>query len=261
MEIWKAAVLGMVQGITEFLPVSSSGHLLLFERLLGVNTGGADMFLGIVLHAGTLLSVCAACFSALVRLCREGRRLLLVVLASVPAALVGFLLRDAVDEAFFGGELLWLSFALTALLLFACSARLRRGYAPRLLNAPRALGMGCAQALAVIPGLSRSGTTLAAGVFCGLERGEAAEFSLVMSVPVIAGAVLAECLSLAAGGTGGMTVSWASLAVGTLCAAVFGFFSVKLLLRQTARGSLIPFAVYLLLLSAALLLFRGAFGA
>ena len=105
MEIWKAAVLGMVQGITEFLPVSSSGHLLLFERLLGVNTGGADMFLGIVLHAGTLLSVGAACFPALVRLCREGRRLLLVVLASVPAALVGFLLRDAVDEAFFGGEL------------------------------------------------------------------------------------------------------------------------------------------------------------
>ena len=82
-----------------------------------------------------------------------------------------------------------------------------------------------------------------------------------MSVPVIAGAVLAECLSLAAGGTGGMPVSWASLAVGTLCAAVFGFFSVKLLLRQTARGSLVPFAVYLLLLSAALLLFRGAFGA
>ena len=255
MEIWKAAVLGMVQGITEFLPVSSSGHLLLFERLLGVNTGGADMFLGIVLHAGTLLSVCAACFSALVRLCREGRRLLLVVLASVPAALVGFLLRDAVDEAFFGGELLWLSFALTALLLFACSARLRRGYAPRLLNAPRALGMGCAQALAVIPGLSRSGTTLAAGVFCGMDREKAADFSFLLAIPVVAGAVFLELCKAARDPLLLSASPLPSLAVGTLCAALAGFVSVKWMLHLVKKRALWGFSVYLFCLALCLLLY------
>lgn len=261
LEVWKAAVLGIVQGITEFLPVSSSGHLLLFERLLGAETGGADMFLGIMLHAGTLLAVCAACFPALVRLLRDKKRLLYLVLASVPAALVGFLLRGAVDDAFFGGDLLWAAFALTALLLAVCSARIGRGYAPRLLNAPRALGVGCAQALAVIPGLSRSGTTLAAGVFLGLKREEAAEFSLLMSVPVIAGAVLAEALGLVLGGTQAASVGWGSLAAGTLCAFAFGLVSVKLILRVMARGSLMPFAVYLIVLAAALLGARAVFGA
>ena len=255
MEVWKAAVLGIVQGITEFLPVSSSGHLLLFERLLGAETGGADMFLGIMLHAGTLLAVCAACFPALLRLLRDKKRLLYLVFASVPAALVGFLLRGAVDDAFFGGDLLWAAFALTALLLAVCSARIGRGYAPR------AFGVGCAQALAVIPGLSRSGTTLAAGVFLGLKREEAAEFSLLMSVPVIAGAVLAEALGLVLGGTQAASVGWGSLAAGTLCAFAFGLVSVKLILRVMARGSLMPFAVYLIVLAAALLGARAVFGA
>ena len=258
MEVWKAAVLGAVQGITEFLPVSSSGHLLLFERILGADTGGADMFLGIMLHAGTLVSVCVACFPALLRMLKDGRRLLYLLLASVPAALVGFLLRDAVDAAFFGGRLLWAAFALTALLLAVCSARMRRGYPVKRLNAPRAFGVGWAQALAVIPGLSRSGTTLAAGVFLGLERESAAEFSLLMSVPVIAGAVLAEGVGLVGGG--GMPIGWASLAAGTLCAAAFGLLSVRLLQRVAARGALMPFSVYLIVLAAALLFLRSAFG-
>lgn len=252
MEIWKAAVLGIVQGITEFLPVSSSGHLLLFERLLGVETGGADLFFGIMLHAGTLLAVCVVCFPLLVRQLRAPKGLVRLALASLPAALVGFLLRDAVDAVFFGGEWLWAAFALTALLLFAASVRLRRGYEGRLLNAPRAFGIGCAQALAVIPGLSRSGTTLAVGIFLGVPRAEAAEFSLLMSVPVIAGAVLAEAVG-AAGSAGGLPVSWGSLAVGTLCAAVCGAASAKLLLRTAGSGALLPFAVYLAALSLLLL--------
>ena len=255
MEVWKAAVLGIVQGITEFLPVSSSGHLLLFERLLGAETGGADMFLGIMLHAGTLLAVCAACFPALLRLLRDKKRLLYLVLASVPAALVGFLLRGAVDDAFFGGDLLWAAFALTALLLAVCSARIGRGYAPRLLNAPRAFGVGCAQALAVIPGLSRSGTTLAAGVFLGLKREEAAEFSLLMSVPVIAGAI---CFQFVQGPAAAQGISWQALCAGGLSAALFGALSVRWMLRAVQRAALWPFALYLLALAAALAAFRLA---
>ena len=252
MEIWKAAVLGIVQGACEFLPVSSSGHLLLFERLLGADTGGADMFLGVMLHAGTLAAVVAAYLPKLLRL--RLRQWLLLALATLPAGLAGVLLHDALDALFFGGRFLWLSFACTALLLLACEHRLRRGYPIRPLRAGRALFVGCAQALAVIPGLSRSGTTFAAGVFAGLSREEAADFSFLMSIPVIAGAISAELLfseGIAAG------VSWQSLAVGTACAALCGFACLRRMQRLLREKSLRGFAVYLFILAGVLLVMQG----
>ena len=254
MEIWKAAVLGIVQGACEFLPVSSSGHLLLFERLLGADTGGADMFLGVMLHAGTLAAVVAAYLPKLLRL--RLRQWLLLALATLPAGLAGVFLHDALDALFFGGRFLWLSFACTALLLLACERRLRRGYPIRSLQSGRALFVGCAQALAVIPGLSRSGTTFAAGVLCGMPRAEAAEFSLLLGIPVVAGAVLAECCKAAAGAVNMSAVSWQCLAAGGLCAAITGFVSLRLTLRAAASGKVYLFAFYLIALSAALLAFR-----
>lgn len=248
MEIWKAAVLGIVQGLTEFLPVSSSGHLLLFERLLGADTGGADLFLGVMLHAGTLVAVLAVYLPKLLRL--GFRQWLFLALGTVPAALAGVLLRDAVDALFFGGRFLWAAFALTAVLLLLCERRLRQGYVPRPLNAGRSFAVGCAQALAVIPGLSRSGTTLAAGVFCGLPREEAADFSFLLSIPIIAGAIAAELL-FPSGAVS--SVSWQCLAVGTACAAVSGFFCIRWILRLLRGKSLRGFAVYLFVLAAAVL--------
>ena len=254
MEIWKAAVLGIVQGLTEFLPVSSSGHLILFERILGADTGGADMFLGIMLHAGTLIAVVLAYAPMLWDLLKNDRKKLgYLLLATVPAALVGVLLNDIVDRIFFGGKWLWLFFALTAVLLFVCERRARRPRLLRPLNAGRALIVGGAQALAVIPGLSRSGTTLAAGILCGLPREEAADFSFLMSIPVIAGAVAAELIKLLAGNGYAAAISWQCLAVGGAFAAVFGFLSVKCMLRTVRGGKLIWFSVYLAVLAAALL--------
>ena len=138
MEIWKAAVLGAVQGICEFLPVSSSGHLLLFERILGTDTEGADLFLGVMLHAGTLLSALLVFAPRIVQILRaDRRRALLVLLATVPAALAGVFLGDAVDAVFFGGEWLWAAFLATSLLLLAASHRMRRGGLLRPLNAKK----------------------------------------------------------------------------------------------------------------------------
>lgn len=253
MEVWKAAVLGIVQGITEFLPVSSSGHLILFERMLGADTGGAEMFLGIMLHAGTLIAVLFAYAPRLWDMLKRDRKKFgFLVLATVPAALVGVFLGDAVDRLFFGGDWLWLFFALTAVLLLLCERRIKRAHMLRPLGVKNSLAVGCAQALAVIPGLSRSGTTLAAGVFCGLEREDAADFSFLMSIPVIAGAVLVEGWK-AFTNTGYVSaISWQSLLVGTLCAAVFGFLSLRLLLRSVKKGKLYPYAVYLFLLAASL---------
>ena len=260
MEIWKAAVLGMVQGLTEFLPVSSSGHLLLFERILGAETGGADMFFGVMLHAGTLIAVLAVYAPALWEMLRSDRKkLAYLLLATIPAALVGLLLGDLVDSVFFGGSWLWLFFALTAVLLIVCERRAKRPRILRPMNAGRAIAVGFAQALAVIPGLSRSGTTLAAGVLCGLPREEAADFSFLMSIPVIAGAICAELLKAFRGAGYAAGVSWQCLAVGGACAAVFGFLSVKGMLRAVKKGGLIGFAVYLAVLAAALFALQNIF--
>ena len=260
MELWKAAILGMVQGLTEFLPVSSSGHLLLFERILNADTGGADMFLGVMLHAGTLIAVLAVYAPVLWELLKSDRKkLAYLLLATVPAALVGVLLGDVVDRLFFGGKWLWLFFALTAVLLFACERKSRRPRLLRPLNAGRALFVGGAQALSVIPGLSRSGTTLAAGVLCGLSREEAADFSFLMSIPVIAGAIFVELIKAMRGGGYAAGVSWQCFAVGGVCAAAFGFLSIKGMLRAAKGGKLIGFAVYLAILAAVLLALQFIF--
>lgn len=254
MEIWKAAVLGIVQGLTEFLPVSSSGHLLLFERLLSAETGGADMFLGVMLHAGTLIAVLFVYAPVLTRMfVNDRKKLVYLVAATVPAALAGVFLSDCIDAFFFGGEWLWLFFAATAVLLLLCERKARSPHLFRPLNMKRALIVGGAQALAVIPGLSRSGTTLAAGVLSGLSREEAADFSFLMSIPIIAGAVCAELAKFAFGGGYAAAVSWQCLAVGSVCAAVFGFLSVRFMLRAVKGGKMKWFAVYLFALSFFLL--------
>lgn len=257
MELWKAAVLGIVQGLTEFLPVSSSGHLLLFERILGVDTGGADLFLGVMLHAGTLAAVLCVYARRLLDMVRHARRQLLwLIFATIPAALVGVLLGDAIDRLFFGGEWLWAAFALTSLLLFLTDRKLRAGGASRPLTAGRAFAVGAAQALAVLPGLSRSGVTLAAGTFCGLSREDAADFSFLLSIPVIAGAFAVQLLSALFEDGFVVAVSWQCLAVGALCAAVGGLVSVRAMLRRMRRGGLWPFALYLALLALVLAALR-----
>lgn len=253
MEIWKAAVLGAVQGLTEFLPVSSSGHLILLGRLLGA---GGGMFFDVMLHGGTLIAVALAYAPRLARLWKSERKTLLyLLLGTIPAALVGAFLGDFVDEVFFGGEFLWTAFLLTALVLLLAELRLRQKRPPRPLGARCSLAVGAAQALAVVPGLSRSGATLSAGVFAGLSREDAADFSFLLSIPIIAGAMFVQLVHVPVAAE---AVSWQALAVGGLCALAFGFASVKLMLRAVRRAALWPFAVYLFALSAVLVCLRFA---
>lgn len=257
MEVWKAAILGIVQGLTEFLPVSSSGHLLLFERILGADTGGADLFLGVMLHAGTLAAVLFVYAPRLMQMLKNDRKkIAYLILATIPGALAGLFLGDFIDELFFGGEWLWAAFAVTALLLIFCEGVAHRRKVLRPLGAGNAFAVGCAQAIAVIPGLSRSGTTLSAGVLCGLSREDSADFSFLMSIPIIAGAIVAELYKSMQNVGYASAISWQSLFVGTLCAAVFGFISIRFMLRLVKKRSLIGFAVYLILLSVALLIFK-----
>lgn len=251
MEVWKAAVLGLVQGLTEFLPVSSSGHLLLFERILGADTGGADLFLGVMLHAGTLAALLLLYAPRLWRILREDRKMLLFLAAgTLPAALAGVLLGDIADELFFGGKWLWLTFAATGVLLILCG-RAKQNSLP--LTMRRALFVGGAQAFAILPGLSRSGTTLAAGMLCGMDREKAADFSFLLAIPVVAGAVCLELVKAIGDPLSVSAIPLSSLAVGTLCAALAGLFSVKWMLRLVKTRALWGFSLYLFILSVCLL--------
>lgn len=268
MTILDSILLGALQGATEFLPVSSSGHLLAFERILGVS--GGTLRFNVAVHVGTLLAVCVALrreIASLLRgLCRRERGsamlLLAIVLGSIPAAVAGIGLSSPMDRLFRPESsaalaLVGCGWLFTALWLSA--AEVLRGRSPSggdsqgMPPGPvKAILIGLAQAVALLPGVSRSGMTIGAGVMGGMGRVDAARFSFLLSVPVIAGAGLLELPSLA-GEAGAL---WPALA-GAAVAAVTGFFAIRLFLGLARRHTMFGYAVYCALAGAAALLWWG----
>jgi undecaprenyl-diphosphatase len=228
-------VLAVVQGLTEFLPVSSSGHLVLTQHLLGVREG--DIFFDVVLHLGTLGSVLVVYRRDVLRLLRLDRAALLYIgalaLGTLPAVAVGLLAKDAIEAVFaspvFAGAGLLLTAAVLVSTRAARPAASTGGeWEPRAPAAWRALVIGCAQAMAILPGVSRSGSTIAASLWTGLERAEAARFSFLLSVPAILGALVLHVAGGEMDGVGG-----AALVQLAVCAAAA--FGVGLLaIRWTA---------------------------
>ena len=254
--IWQSIVLGTVQGLTEFLPVSSSGHLSLLHKLFGEDFGGNSLFFDIMLHVGTLLAVVIVLRKEIFALFRKPyQTLLMLLVATVPAGVVGLLFSDRINAAFSGENgVLWLAvcFAFTAILLLACEEVSSRRKTTRPLGWGSAMTMGVIQAIALFPGISRSGSTISAGVFSGADRKEVARFSFLLSIPVILGSALVNGIDVvktpeavtqigAAGFTG--------IAVGMVCAAVSGFFAIKFMLRIVERANYKWFSLYLLALS------------
>ena len=276
MLILQAFVLGLVQGATEFLPVSSSGHLQAVPFLLGWDSG--SLAFDVAVHVGTLLAVLLvfradlwAMLRAVLRPADDGdgaraaRRLVgLLAVASVPAALVGLALGDAVEAAFDRPLVVAGSLVLTAAILW-WSERRRTALgtaepdgdpdARALGGVPwrAAVGVGAAQALAVLPGLSRSGTTMAAGLALGLSRAEAARLSFLMLIPVTLGAAALTLPDLATAPPGTLPFGPTEVAVGVATSAVSGVLAIRFLLALIARRDLLVFARYVLVLAAVLL--------
>jgi len=261
MNALQSLLLGALQGLTEFLPVSSSGHLLLARRLLGL--GEIPVLFDVLLHVATLAVVVVvfrrrlgAVFAALGRwLARRARpedeedlRLALyLVLATVVTAVIG-LVFDRLEEPIQARpRLLSAFFLLTGLILLSTLAfRGDRDY--RQLGWLRALAVGAAQGIGVLPGVSRSGITITAALACGLEREKAGEFAFLLSLPSILGALL---LKLREVGSLAQSVPPLSLAAGMLASFAVGLAALWLLLRLIRRGRLAWFSAYLLPLSAA----------
>ncbi|MEZ4388439.1 MAG: undecaprenyl-diphosphate phosphatase [Candidatus Krumholzibacteriia bacterium] len=226
-------ILAVVQGLTEFLPVSSSGHLVLLQSLFGSHDG--DLFLDVVLHTGTLGSVLVVYRREILRLLRldgpaRGYVLSLVV-GTLPAVAVGFLLKDTIEAAFGSPVFASVGLLVTGLVLLstraaASPADLSAPWQPRPVAPVKALLVGCAQAVAICPGISRSGSTIAASLWLGLPRAEAARFSFLLSVPAIGGALVLQLLD------GDLTTRATPLGLGL--AAVLAFVVGLLAIRWTA---------------------------
>ena len=251
MSLWEAALLGLVQGATEFLPVSSSGHLVLTQSALGLALPG--VVFEVALHVATLISVVWAYNRRIAWLIRgmfalDGaavRYLGALVLATLPAALLGLLAGDRLAALFEDAQVAAGSLLVTGLVLWS-TRRARRGEADGA-DVPgwrQALLIGLAQALALVPGISRAGMTVAAGLFLGLRGRDSARFSFLMAIPAIGGAAvlsLPEAIRGARAAGGDMALP---LAVGFLVAAVTGVVAIRALVGALTRGGLHWFAPY-----------------
>lgn len=248
MSSFEALILGLVQGLTEFLPVSSSGHLAIGKALFGIET--SDLSFEIAVHAATVCATLVvlrkeilALFKGLFkfRMNGETKYILLICLSLIPVFIVGVFFKDFV-EGIFGEGLLVVAagLALTALLLYLSGFI---GSRDRSVSCKSALWMGVAQAFAVIPGLSRSGSTIAAGLMCGVRKEEVAHFSFLMVlIPVLGEAFL----ELVGGEAASGSVGTAQLAIGFLAAFVSGLFACRFMIALVKKAKLKWFSIYCL---------------
>ena len=230
--MFEVTLLSILQGIAEFLPVSSSGHLVLGKALLGLDEMG--MRLDIFLHVGTLAAIFVFYWQVIWRILSklEWSYMLKVVVSAVPAGLVGVLFKDDLEAAFASPKMVGGALIFTGLVL-TLTKFLPKG--DREVSFGRALVMGIAQAVAILPGVSRSGMTLAAARGVKVDAEKSAEFSFLMSAPPIAGAALLEVLKslkAAEGAAPVQEVSWGLCVFGAVLAALVGYWALKFLLKS-----------------------------
>jgi len=249
MSVFTAIILGVVQGLTEFLPVSSSGHLVLLQKIFGISEPA--LFFDTMVHAGTLAAVVVVLWKDIWAILRKIVQPLTayLILATVPAVIFALLFKKNIEAAFESGRFLGPAFLLTAALLVAAELLSRqagkRGEFKKM-NWFDALVIGLLQAAAIAPGLSRSGATISGALFRKLDRDFAARFSFMLSIPAILGALVLQLWDLAKGAesAGASGIGAAAIIAGTLSAAAVGFFAVRLMLKIIRERSLFGFAVY-----------------
>lgn len=250
----EAFILGIIQGVTEFLPVSSTGHLYLGRHLFGLQEAG--LLLDTMLHLGTLLAVLIFYSDQLRYIIKHpfSKLPLLLVVGTIPAVVIGFLFKDYFDEISKTGVTIGWEFLITGAFLWLADS-VKDGHKKMAqITYTDAFVIGAFQAAAIFPALSRSGLTIAAALWRKLDRDTAAYFSFLLSTPAIAGAVLLQFIDLANGK--GEDIPFAALFVGILSSAVFGYLAVKWMINYLKKHSLKHFAVYVWALGLLILFFQ-----
>lgn len=259
-DIWRATVLALIQGLTEFLPVSSSAHLILPSELLGWRDQGLSF--DMALHFGSLTAVLLyfrkdiqVVATAMLRQVLQGgasndsRLGWYIVLATVPVTVAGLLLQDFVETALRSVHVIIATTVCYGLLLGIADKTARQSLGLHGITWRTSLIIGLAQMLAIVPGTSRSGVTMTAALFCGLRRDVAARFSFLLSIPTIGGAALLKFIDLLES----PSVNWYELSYAMVVAALTAYLCIHYFLKLIARISFMPFVVYRLLLGCVLL--------
>ena len=260
MKIWFAALLGALQGVTEFLPVSSSGHLAVFQRFFGL--GEVDMFFDVLLHFATLIAIIVFYRYEILDMLREiggffhdlkhpnpdagepkpARRLvLMIIIATLPLFIV-LPFNDKIESLSNNTLFVGIAFLITGVILYL-SDRLPQGRkSAGSMTVVDSVKIGLAQAVATLPGISRSGSTIAAGMATGLDRGFAVNFSFLMSLPAVLGATILETKKAVEAGVD--TASLPAYLVGMVIAGVVGYFAIRLLKMLAEKGKFGKFCYY-----------------
>lgn len=263
LSYFMAIFLGLVQGIAEFLPISSSGHLSLLQYFFGVeNVENDNVFFSVLLHLGTLISVCIVYRKDIVEMIREfflgigalfspklrtqepssARRLVMMVILGTLPLLVIMPIKNVVEALYSNTIFIGLALILTGFVLYLSDQLAKGKKTERNMTIKDALIIGCGQAVAVVPGLSRSGSTIAVGMMCGLKRSFAVRFSFLLSLPAVLGANL---LSLADAAKAGIDASMLpKYLVGMIVAGVAGYFAIRLVNGLAKKGKFGNFAFY-----------------
>jgi len=271
MDIFTGIFLGIIQGLTEFLPISSSGHLVLFQNLLGFKE--PELLFDVGLHFGTLLAVCLFLRKDLHLMIKESWQTSLaffhdrktftqlssrphtllafwVVIGTMPTVFIGLTFRSYIKLLFASLNTVGIMLIFTGLILIISR------FLPREYNSRKSVGLwvallvGFAQGLAIIPGISRSGTTIICGLILGLDRDLAARFSFLLSIPAIIGALLLQIFSEGIKGVG-----FGTLFLGFLASAIVGFIAIKILVNMVRKGNLYLFTPYCCALGLIIILF------
>jgi len=244
VSLLQAIILGIVQGITEWLPISSSGHLVLFQNLFGLEP---PVVFDVILHIGSLIVVFIVFWKEIKELVvgvfnkdkYHLNYLLYLVIASIPIALVGFFLNDWIKSIFHSLKTVGFSLLFTALLLYVSRYPKKKN---KELSLKNTLMIGVVQALAILPGISRSGSTIATGLMQGVKKRQAAAFSFLLFIPAIVGATLVEMKEVS------QITDIPALITGTIVAIIAGILSLRLLLRIIDKNKFSNFAWYCLIL-------------
>ena len=258
MSYLETVILAIVQGLTEFLPISSSAHLILVPAFLGWDDQG--LAFDVAVHLGSLAAVCTYFRAEIAAVSTswslsiikrtppdaEARFGWYIIMATIPGGLAGLLLHDFIDANLRSPAVIASTTAIFGVLLWAVDRRGGAGEDEHTLSWQKALLIGCAQALALIPGTSRSGITITAGLMMGLSRQAAARFSFMMAVPIIAMASLLEITKLIEQDG---PVQWNMIALGAVISGLAAYLCIRIFLKLLARLSMLPFAIYRLVLA------------
>lgn len=262
MDWIQALILGIIQGLTEYLPVSSSGHLAIGQAFFGMDNGEENLMFTVAVHVATVLSTLVVLWREIEWLFKgvvkcemnaETKYLLNIVVSMIPVGIVGLFFKDQVEEVF-GSGLLLVGFCLlitASLLIFSYYSRPRK---KEHISWKDALIIGIAQAVAVLPGVSRSGSTIATGIMLGNKKEQLAQFSFLMVIPPILGEALLDVLKAMKGEAVMGSIEVLPLIVGFLAAFLSGCLACKMMINLVKRGKLIYFGVYCAILGSLVIL-------